>query len=83
MRVARHKLFHRTKRHEIPPTTRTEGNPMSAKTKLKVPSHYPIPMYGSNLGHWIECECSWISPSYYTPDTAMKAHQKHVQAVTK
>lgn len=37
---------------------------------------------GSMLGVWVECECGWISPSYYTEATALKAHAKHVEKVS-
>lgn len=43
--------------------------------------HDPIVMQGMG-GVWVECECSWISPSYYTEDTALRAHAKHVEAAS-
>lgn len=48
--------------------------------------HKPIPMSDNSgpltrsLGHWVECECSWISESYRTEENALKCHARHVVA---
>lgn len=47
----------------------------------EVGEHDPMVFAGSMLGVWIECECGWISPGYYTETNALKAHEKHVSKV--
>jgi hypothetical protein len=50
---------------------------MSAETV--VGNHDPIAMTAPGLGWWVECECNWISASYFSETSALKAHEKHVE----
>ena len=49
---------------------------------IVVGPHDPIFLSTPRLGHWIECECGWISPGFYLPSRAVEAHQRHVAEVT-
>lgn len=56
---------------------------MSAQTAVTVGDHDPMVFEGgSALGVWVECECGWISPSYYTQTNALKSHDRHVVKAT-
>ncbi len=45
--------------------------------------HDAISLNALRLGHWIECECGWISPSFDLPSRAVEAHERHSAAVTQ
>ena len=54
-------------------------------SETTVGAHDPMVFYGtvfgSPLGVWVECECGWISQSFFTERPALLAHSRHVEAV--
>lgn len=45
--------------------------------KLEVGPHDPIVLSGMG-GVWVECECGWISPSFFSVAGAENSHERHV-----
>lgn len=54
-------------------------SPAITKPRAVVGPHDPVWMVEPKLGHWVECECGWISAGTTTKAGAEALHENHVK----